>query len=381
VKQFSPLSSLGIYVHVPFCKHKCIYCDFYSLSLYGKNLDTNALMDRYTAALIARFWEHEGVPADTLYFGGGTPSTLGNRIGELVRAAKQVFAWKEPGEITVEVNPGQALSTLLTSAAEAGVNRVSIGLQSVNKGELNFLSRRHTAEDVCATAHMARKAGIFNLSVDIMLGIPGQTAESLRNTLDFCNSLGIGHVSAYILKAEPGTLLFGQKENLPDDEQTAEFYLLACEVLETNGLCQYEISNFARPGFECAHNLKYWRCEAYLGFGPAAHSFLFNSGSDGGTRFYQTRSLTDFFAETGQQEDGPGGDFAEFAMLAFRLTEGLERERACARFQDGQKKFDAVYERARKLTGTGLLKMDEHRIAFTPQGFLVSNQLIGKLIL
>ena len=362
---------IGLYIHVPFCGKKCPYCDFYSLPA------EESRMDAYTACILKKLESEAarvGRAADTLYFGGGTPGLLGAaRLCVLVKAAKAGFGLSG-AEITAEVNPAQNQEAFFEGISRGGVNRVSIGLQSADAGELARLGRRHTPEQARDAVRAAQEAGIRNLSLDLMLGIPGQTRESLRRSVAFCAESGVQHVSAYLLKVEPGTSFYKRRAelDLPGEEETAALYFLACEELEQYGFAQYEISNFAKPGFQSRHNLKYWRDEEYLGLGPAAHSFL------NGKRFYWPRDLRGFLAGAAPVSDGDGGDFEEYAMLRLRLAEGL-REDACRR-RFGTGIPPEYYARAEKYRAAGLTVCGPDGIRLTRKGFLVSNALIGEIL-
>lgn len=221
----------------------------------------------------------------------------------------------------------------------------------------------------------ARECGIDNISLDLMLAIPGQTRETLRKSVSFCASADITHVSAYLLKLEEGTPFFGMKERLklPDEDETCEMYLSACNMLESAGYKQYEISNFSRPQKESRHNLKYWNGEEYLGIGPAAHSFV------NGQRFYYPRSLSDFLSGAlAPVPDGSGGSFEEYAMLRLRLTDGLTEKGVSERF--GRSIPQEIRRRCAPFAARGLLIEDESGIRFTKDGFLLSNTLIGELL-
>jgi len=267
-------SKLGLYIHVPFCIRKCAYCDFYSVPL------NFSLADAYVNKIINeldRWGDILGCPpADTLYFGGGTPSLLeSERILAIINKSKELFSLKN-AEITMEVNPAERLNEYFENIVKAGVNRLSIGVQSANENELEFLSRRHSARDVVACANDARAAGIENISLDIMLGIPGQTKESLKKTVDFVLERSPQHISAYLLSLEEGTPLYKNRHNLniPNDDEAGELYLYTCELLKAAGFERYEISNFAKGDRISKHNTKYWQGADYLGLGPAAHSFI-----------------------------------------------------------------------------------------------------------
>lgn len=369
---------LGLYLHIPFCDGKCPYCDFYSLA------GEESVKEEYTRrlekelALWAEKLAKEGVPpvADTLYFGGGTPNLLGgNRIARLILAAKEHFSLQN-AEITVEVNPSSELSGFFREIFAAGANRLSIGLQSAHDEELKALGRRHTAQQAAETVEAARKAGFSNLSLDLMLATPGQTLESALSSVQFCAELGVPHVSAYLLKVEPGTPYWNRRDSLPlpDEDETADRYLAVCAALEQAGLMQYEISNFASPGFESRHNLKYWRCEEYLGLGPGAHSFV------NGKRFYYPRSLHDFLEAPQPIEDGDGGTLEETVLLGLRLSEGITPQTLAPFGEAGEQAFAAMEKKSRPYRAAGLLKPEPGRIAMTPKGFLVSNELIAELL-
>lgn len=371
---------VGLYIHVPFCLAKCPYCDFYSLPL-GRDEE---IMDQYTQAVFLSLqgWgERLNRPADTLYFGGGTPSLLGGkRLARIMDAAARLFGL-DGAEITLEANPGSSpdLEDTFHRFAAAGGSRLSMGMQSADEGELRFLGRRHTPFQVEAAVRAAERAGIANISLDMMVGLEGQTAASLEQTAAVCRTLGVQHVSAYLLKIEEGTPFCRQRQamHLPDEDETAALYLAVCEELEGLGYRQYEISNFARPGFESRHNLKYWQGKPYLGIGPSAHSCL------DGKRFYYPRNVEAFMQgapplpEDADDEIIPDGSPAEFLMLRLRLREGLTEQAYAARF--GAAIPADWYRRAGKLP-SHLITADERGIRLTRQGFLVSNAIIGRLL-
>lgn len=363
--------SIGLYIHVPFCDGKCPYCDFFSLR------GNSSMMDYYTECIINNLKsssEQTARKADSLYLGGGTPSLLGGRrTARIVEAARKYFGL-EGAEIAVEANPGSGLAEFFREAAAAGVNRVSLGLQSADGDELRLLGRRHTADDAARAVEAARNAGIGSISLDLMLAVQGQTEESLRHSIEFCASCGVQHVSAYLLKVEPHTLYWKERASLhlPDEDTSAALYLAAVRLLAAHGYRQYEISNFAKPGFESRHNLKYWHCEEYLGLGPSAHSFL------SGRRFHYASSLRGYLAGDGPVQDGTGGDFDEFSMLRLRLAEGLT-DRACrARF--GCAVPEKISRAAERYEPAGLIQCFPGGFRFTPRGFLVSNALTAEVL-
>ena len=351
----------GLYIHVPFCISKCPYCDFYSVAY---NEDEAS---RYKNAVLRnlRHYQPIGTVFDTVYFGGGTPVLLWREICEIM----QHISFSAKCEITVEANPCACTAEALSALRKTGVNRISIGVQSLNNDELSALGRRHdakTAEKAILTAH---DCGFRNISVDLMLATPNQTKESLKKSLERYCSLPVTHISAYMLKIEQNTPFAKARLSLPDEDTTCELYLQTVETLAKNDFKQYEISNFALDGMESRHNLKYWRCEDYIGIGPAAHSCF------GGKRFYVPGDLQRFIENDIQPtvtEDSQPGGFEEYAMLKLRLAEGLTFEE-CGRF--GVDK-DIILQRCRKIPEE-LVNVDGEKVCLTPKGFLLSNQLIS----
>ncbi len=363
----------GIYIHVPFCASKCPYCDFYSLATAE-----DSLKDAYTAALLREMEKKAGVKADTLYFGGGTPSLLGGaRLAHLIAAAKQFFDIPDTGEITMEANPADSLYDTLAAFTAAGGNRLSLGMQSSDADILKTLGRRHTPADVQRTVADARRAGITNISLDVMLAVPGQTTAHIERDIAVAASAGATHISAYLLKVEEGTpfAVMGDLLQVPDDDSAAEMYLFAGKTLAEYGYRQYEISNFAKDGAYSRHNMKYWHLEPYYGFGPAAHSF------DGGKRYYYPRDIKAFIAGNEPIRDTDSGiavgSETEYAMLALRLTEGL---RAAPFYERFGERIPTAWMSAAAALPRSLVEVKETGIAFTPEGFLVSDALIIRIL-
>lgn len=363
----------GIYIHVPFCASKCPYCDFYSLTATDEGLK-----DAYTDALCREMQKQVGKQADTLYFGGGTPTLLGaQRIARLTAVARECFAIPETEEITLEANPADHLYETFKAFAEQGGNRISLGMQSTDADILKILGRRHTPADVCRTIEDARRAGIENISLDLMLAVPTQTKAHIEKDIAMCAELGASHVSAYLLKVEEGTPFAAMGENLavPDDDTAADYYLYAVERLQAYGYAQYEISNFAKQGKESRHNLKYWKLEPYIGFGPAAHSF------DGGKRWYYPRDIQAFIDGQPPICDVDGGiavgSETEYAMLALRLREGLRVAQFYERFGE---RIPTAWMSAAAALPCSLVEMDETGISLTAEGFLVSDALIVRIL-
>lgn len=362
---------LGIYIHVPFCVSKCPYCDFYSLPL-----PDGSVLDAYTDEVCRRLDALPPYQADTLYFGGGTPSLLGGkRLARIIRTAKGLTA---DAEITLEANPADELYDTFAAFADAGGNRLSLGMQAAHDRSLNVLGRRHTAHQLHVAVADAKRAGLDNLSLDIMLSTPSQTENDVYQAVRECATSGASHVSAYLLKVETGTPFHTQQHSLalPDEDKAAELYLYACAALEQEGYAQYEISNFAKDGKESRHNLKYWNSEDYIGIGPAAHSFY------GGKRWYYERSFDAFMNGASAIPEDPDSAVAdaseeEYAMLRLRLTDGLRFDLFEARF--GHSVPLAWLENAAALPRS-LVRVDDHRIRLTRDGFLLSNALTARII-
>lgn len=365
------MKNIGLYLHIPFCKSKCPYCDFYSFS--GKENEkeeyTKALKKRILSSISAL--QYKG---DTLYIGGGTPSVLGaENLATLVKTCKSEFL-TDKAEITVECNPHGLNEDFFKVLYNCGVNRISMGLQSAVDGERRILGRLSDRNQVENAVKAAQKIGFENITLDVMLGIPNQTEKSLNDTLEFCLSLGVPHISAYMLKLEENTHFYKNqhKYNFPDDDLTADLYLQMCETLEANGIMQYEISNFAKQGFESQHNLKYWHCEEYLGLGPSAHSFL------DGKRFYYDRNFNEFMNGNSPIEDGNGGDFTEYAMLNLRLVEGLNENKVFERF--GHPIPKELYEKSKIFIDNGYMIANKNGLALTRKGFLMSNTILAEIL-
>ena len=313
----------GLYIHVPFCMSKCPYCDFYSLRYNGDS----AL--KYAESVI-------------------------DEIETNVRGA----------EFTVD-------SEFFKKLNFYGVNRVSLGMQSSSDIERRKLGRLADSNKVRQAVSDAQRAGIENISLDIMIGIPSQSEKTLLKSAKFCIDSGVKHVSAYMLKVEPGTHFakMGDKLVLPGEDEVCDMYLSLCGYLEENGMKQYEISNFSYKSYESRHNLKYWLDENYLGIGPAAHSFINNS------RFYYKRDIDSFIKGEKALFESYGGDFNEFVMLRLRLADGLKETDVKKRFGFGIPK--KMRRKCAEFEKAGLLVSDENGIRLTKNGFLLSNCIIS----
>lgn len=372
----------GLYIHVPFCASKCPYCDFYSVA------SDSAHMEAYvsqTCRLLRRIpQEFPQFHPDTLYLGGGTPSLLGEeRLLQILDTAVSVLHLPQNAEITLEANPGTVTLPMLRALRRGGYNRISFGVQSAVEAELRFLGRRHSAQESGQAVNWAFEAGFSRISLDLMLGLAGQTEESLERSLDFCAQTPVDHISAYLLKIEPNTLFYrqGVERTCPDEDGQAALYLEAAEELEKRGFHQYEISNFARKGHYAVHNLKYWDGAEYLGIGPGAHSFW------EGRRYSISRDLKGYLSAKSLRElfldEGEGGGLEEYLMLRLRLREGIVVRKLKERFPQADC-WEALCRKARRFEKGGYLEIspDPERgfIGFTAKGFLVSNALIGELL-
>ena len=367
---------LGLYVHIPFCRQKCSYCDFYSLP------HSEEKMDAYTAALVRHLEEvapqaaaHQ---ADTVYIGGGTPTYLGaSRLKTILQTIRKRYDVSRDAEITVEANPDSACDVkALRTLRRAGVNRISLGVQSADDDLLRRIGRIHTFDQVRQAAEAVRKAGIRNLSMDLIYGLPGQTPDQWLDTLAEVLALDPQHISCYGLKLEEGTPLYlrREQETFPDDDQQAEMYLSAVDTLAQHGYEQYEISNFAKPGFASRHNLKYWHMDEYAGFGPGAHSDL------GGVRFAYVRDIDRYIAgqlllSESETEETLARDF-EYVMLSLRTAEGIDRAYFERTYRQRFAPLDALF---RQYESAGLAQPTEKGWRLTPRGFLVSNSIIVAL--
>ena len=372
---------LGVYFHIPFCASKCAYCDFCSLPGRDK------LMPYYQDALLIQL--QETMPRmtdyfiDTVYFGGGTPSYYGaRRIVEILQELKVTNRLMKQSEITVECNPDSVRRKELRMLRKEGVNRLSIGAQSANDDILRLIGRRHNWRQVEMAVKRARKAGFRNVSLDLIYGLPSQTREDWADTLAKALALKPAHISCYGLRLEEGTPMYDEYEGadiLPSDDDQADMYLYAVDFLSRHGFRQYEISNFARPGYESRHNLKYWRLDDYIGFGAAAASNigLLRYTYTHNVRKYISGVLGDKDIIAEQEELTPFDRASEYLMLGMRTAGGISREEYMSVYQSS---FDRLEEMLEVFEENGWAMCDNGRWHFTPGGFLVSNVLIGVLL-
>jgi oxygen-independent coproporphyrinogen-3 oxidase len=375
--------SLGLYIHIPFCRSKCQYCDFYSLPRSEK---TPELMDRYVKALEAHIKEGGAraskYVADSVYFGGGTPSYFGaERLSKIYSVLSKRFNIAKTAEVTLEANPDSITEKGCKKLLSTGFNRLSLGVQTNDDQLLKVLGRPHTFRQAKTALAVARNAGFQNISLDLMYGLPAQSPQKWADALGSVIDLKPDHISCYGLTLNPGTPLYAYRDRaaLPDDDAQASMYLYAVSTLEAYGYHQYEISNFAKTGRECVHNLKYWLGGEYMSFGPSAASDF------AGTRYTFASDLNRYIkavrtgdAITTECEYLPIKERAgEYIMLRMRTVYGIERTEYETTFLmpfDPLEQVLAIYQ------SRGLTRQTQGRWRLTPQGFLVSNQLIGRLI-
>ena len=358
--------SAGIYLHIPFCVKKCPYCDFYSLPY------SEPLKDRYVAALLRDINSVEGRPAaDSVYFGGGTPSLLDPAdFSAILSAISEKFTLSPESEITAELNPGDASPGFLSAVRAAGINRLSVGVQSLCDDRLRLLGRRHTADQARHTIAAAFAAGFNNISADIMIALPGQTADDAAADADGILALGVQHLSAYILNTEHSGVFWKQPLSLPGDDEAADIYLAVCGRARERGLCHYEISNFCQPGFESRHNLKYWRCQDYYAFGAAAAGCL--SG-----RRYRYPSDTEKYIEGCPPVFDGEVTAADYIICTLRTSAGLDTEILESDFGADLKAREALID---GYIAAGYMSRRGSVLSLTERGFLVSNSILSHLI-
>ncbi len=371
---------LGVYIHIPFCASKCGYCDFYSLA------NCNKSMGKYQDALIRHMKEAANTMSpyyiDTVYFGGGTPSYYGGkRLAEIFNALKRTAKVLKTAEVTVECNPDSVKRHDLDLLRKEGVNRISLGVQSANDDLLKIIGRRHNFTQVKTAVKNIRRAGFDNLSMDLIYGLPNQTKEDWAETLARALDLEPDHLSCYGLKLEEGTAMYEQYRDspvIPSEDDQADMYLYTVATLNHYGYHQYEVSNFARRGKQCRHNMKYWDMEDYLGFGPGAHSNI------GNIRYSFVRDLQAYIR--GMTKGGVILDeyeqldeldrASEYLMLGMRRSRGISQEEYHQIYRSDFTPIEALLQKYEK---EGWTRKFDDRWCFTPEGFLLSNTLITSL--
>ena len=380
-------NELELYLHIPFCVRKCAYCDFLSSPENGETIEN------YVEALIREIKAYQALSLNdivvTIFLGGGTPSVLeGNQMERIFEALHEVFEIAEDAEITVEANPGTVTQEKLSAYRKLGINRISFGLQSADNGELKLLGRIHTYEQFLESYEMARTAGFTNINIDLISAIPKQTVRSWEETLKRIIRLKPEHISAYSLIIEEGTSfakLYGEgsplERDLPSEEEERLMYEKTEEILGENGYHRYEISNYAKPGFACRHNIGYWKRTDYLGFGPSAASLF------GNRRWTNTADRSLYLKACGALEKIREDEeilsrqdaMEEFMFLGLRMTQGI----STAEFEEKfGKEIHAVYGGVlKKYEAMHLLQEHSGRLALTRDGISVSNVILADFLL
>lgn len=369
---------LGLYIHIPFCRTKCLYCDFCSFVSRDENE-----RERYVKSLLNEIESRktEEYIVDTVYFGGGTPSLLSSeQIGRILSSVKEHFILDDCAEITLECNPMTHLNDgeeYFSALRLLGVNRLSLGIQSAVDSELKLIGRRHSFEEAQKTFFDARRSGFENISIDLMFGIPSQTLESLEYSLNQFTLLGAEHISIYSLQLEEGTPLYKMREkyDFADDDTVADMYMAINSFMGERGYSHYEISNYAKEGKESRHNSKYWLLDEYLGLGLAAHSDF------SGKRRENVCDLKKYLAGdylSIESEMGISEREVEFIMLGLRMSKGISKQEFFARFGLD---FDEKYgEKIQKLVQFFKKSEDQDRVCLNESGFAVSNSILAQIL-
>lgn len=349
----------GLYIHIPFCERKCLYCDFPSWA--GRLGDSSAYID----GVIREAKQYEGFRPDTVFIGGGTPSFLPKgALKRLIEGIRDHIDLSDVTEFSSEANPNSFNEQTAEEFAEIGINRLSLGLQSAEPYLLKRIGRLHSPGDFSRAVEYARSAGIRNINGDLMYSLPGQTLADIDRTCDFILSHDLTHVSAYALKLEEGTPLYEENPPLPDEDLDREMFRLICKKLSDAGFHRYEISNFAKDGYECAHNLIYWHTEDYIGLGAGAHSCY------EGMRFSNPRTIEAYLrGEQGERE--PADPALEKIMLGTRLTEGID-----ASLLPHTPSIRSFLEMLRR---HGLAELTASRFRLTDKGMDIQNEILAEL--
>ena len=374
------MKKLGIYIHIPFCVKKCGYCDFYSVKWDEES------ENKYIHSAINEIKSYNELSSkyvvDSIYIGGGTPSIINPKnLEKIISTIRCLFTVEENSEISMEANPNSLWENIKTYG-EIGINRLSIGIQSLNDNILKRIGRIHNSKEALQAIDRAISFGFENINADVMFNIPGQTVDDINDTISKLVTKQIRHISFYSLKLEEGTPMYLLKKNkkivMPEEDLEREMYYAGRNIMEKHGLMQYEISNFSVKGYECRHNLKYWKQEEYIGIGPSAHSFL------GNVRFSNPSDLTEYitsgengvFERNTLEEMDVNDIIFEYIMLRLRLTEGLK-------FADFKNKFsidfkEAYKEQIKHLTENNLIESDDDAIRLTKRGMDLSNYVFSQ---
>lgn len=370
----------ALYVHIPFCDHKCIYCDFYSIITKD---NFNAFLDSLKKEILFYSAKYSaGRKISSIFFGGGTPSLMSAEyIGEIINSLKENFDVNDDVEITLETNPGTVDKNKFKDFYKEGINRISIGIQSFDEQELKFLTRIHNKEKAITTVHQAAEVGFENISIDLIFNLPGQTKEKWIDNLNQAFALPVKHISAYSLILERGTILnkmvLDGKVKMQNEDYDADLYDITIDKLIENGFHQYEVSNFTLPGFECVHNNAYWRYRDYLSFGTSAHSFV------KGERWWNYSSLKKYITEIALNGHAKAGveilsandSLNEYVMLALRSS-GLDTQEFRSLFGESWLKSKMNY--FKELEKYSFVTIMNEKISLTKKGYLICDEIIKK---
>ncbi len=376
------MKETALYIHIPFCDHKCIYCDFYSI-ITSDNIFAflNALKREIT--FYSKIYNDNRL-FTSIFFGGGTPSLMKpDYLEEIIIHLKKNFDVSPDAEITMETNPGTVNKQKLERFFEKGINRISIGIQSFHADELNFLTRIHDKDTAIKTVREAKEIGFENISLDLIFNLPKQTKEKWRQNLEIAVALPVNHISTYSLILEHGTILnkmvLDGKVTMQDDDYDADLYEFTIDFLTSNDFIQYEVSNFAKAGFECRHNNAYWRYKDYLSFGTSSHSFV------DGKRWWNYSSLKKYIASVEEKGNAEANHefitdsqkLDEYVMLALR-SKGLD----LSEFENvfGDSWIKEKYDYFKKLSGENFVLFDEASIRLTKKGYAVCDEILSKLL-
>ena len=360
----------GIYIHIPFCRSRCIYCGFYSTTSLG-------LRQEYVDALCREMvLRGERIDIETVYIGGGTPSQLSfDQLRQLFININKVYTLASPSEITIEVNPDDVTAEFADAIQQLPVNRISMGAQTFDDARLRFLHRRHNAAQVHEAVSLLRSAGIRNISIDLMYGFPGESLADWEHDIASALALEVEHLSAYCLTVEEGTELWRMQETLPDEETERAMYELLIDKLEAAGFEHYEISNFAKPGFRSRHNSSYWTGVPYIGIGAAAHSY------DGQTRSWNIADIHQYIEgiEKGirvfeSETLDIDTRYNDMVTVALRTREGLDLTRLSEDYRD------YCLKNAQRFLDDGLLRLSAEHLSFSRKGLFVSDMVMSELM-
>ena len=380
------METTGLYIHVPFCSGKCFYCDFYSIPAQPVLIDDYLqALSREARILRERFFEDRRPRVETIYIGGGTPTSLDpDQLAILGRIIAENFERTSECEFTSEANPESVTGEKIRVLRAAGVNRISLGVQTFDDSLLKTIGRRHTSREAMAAVELASGAGVENISLDLIYALPGQTAEQFNRDLAKATGLPIRHLSCYELTYEPGTTLYPSRPReltLEQEDQQVDLFLTTHRTLTAKDFEHYEISNYARPGFPCRHNVRYWKNLEYLGLGPSGAGLLnrrrYKNSTD--LKTYCQRLLEQNELPVGGEETLSDLEFAgETAMLALRTAAGIDRNEFFRR--TGYEPFELYRATIEKFKNSGLLETTEDRIFLNLRGFTLSNEVLAEFL-